>query len=69
MCINFGAFSRQILNNAVQSGDVCLTVLEAKNKQLVNDHADVQCEAILKPPEDQVNIYIFFELFKRLNPI
>ena len=43
----------QILNNAVQSGHVCLTVLEAKNKQLENDPADTQCEAVLKPPEDQ----------------
>jgi hypothetical protein len=48
------AFSRQILKDAVESGDVCLTVLQGGNEQLINEPADTQCEAVLKPPEDQV---------------
>ena len=47
-------FSRQILKEAVISGDVCLTVLEAHDEQLINDTVDTKCEAELKLTVDQV---------------
>ena len=48
------AISRQILEEAVLSGDVYLTVLEAQDEHLIEDSVDTPCDAQLKPTVDQV---------------
>ena len=60
-------FSRQILKEAVISGDVCLTVLEAHDEQLINDTVDTKCEAELKLTVDQVRNVIIIRPLRHMS--